>query len=96
MIFMLGVGKRFELFGIAPWSATVLWRTHAYCIEDERICQVRAGRADALDLDAMLPSVAKVVEISEGLTPRIRQDLGESGLMPRGAGTDSRLRFPRC
>jgi len=80
MIFMLGITERFELFGVAPWPATVLRRAHAYCIEDERICQVRAGRADALDLDAMLPGVAKVIEISEGLAPRIRQDLGERGL----------------
>ena len=41
---------------------------------------MRAGRADAFDLDAMLPGIAKVIEISEGLAPRIRQDLGESGL----------------
>jgi len=80
VIFMLGVGERFELFGITPWAAAVLWRPHAYCIEDERICQVRAGQADALDLDAVIPGIAKVVEILEGLAPRIRQDLGESGL----------------
>jgi hypothetical protein len=24
MIFMLGITERFELFGVAPWSATVL------------------------------------------------------------------------
>jgi hypothetical protein len=53
MIFMLRIAERFELFGIAPWSATVLRRPHPYCIEDEGICQVRAGRADALDLDAV-------------------------------------------
>lgn len=80
MIFMLGVAERFEFFGVTPWAATVLWRPHAYCIENERICQVRAGRADALDLDAMLPGVAKVVEISEGLSPGVRQNLSESGL----------------
>lgn len=45
MIFMMGGAERFELFGVAPWPATVLRRPHAYCIEDERICQVRAGRA---------------------------------------------------
>ena len=80
MIFILGVAERFEIFGVTPWAATVLWRPHAYCIENERICQVRAGRADALDLDAMLPGVAKVVEISEGLSPGVRQNLSESGL----------------
>ena len=47
MIFMLGVAERFELFDVTPWAATVLRRPHTYCIEDERICQVRAGRADA-------------------------------------------------
>ena len=41
---------------------------------------MRAGRADALDLDAVIPGIAEVVEILEGLAPRIRQDLREGGL----------------
>lgn len=77
---MLGIAERFELFGISPWAATVLWRPYAGCLEDEWICQVRAGKADALDFDAVIPGIAKVIEILEGLAPRIRQDLSEGGL----------------
>ena len=39
-----------------------------------------AGRADALDLDAVVPGIAKVVEILQGLASRIREDLSQSGL----------------
>ncbi len=35
VIFMMWVAERFELFGVTPWTATVLWRPYAYCIEDE-------------------------------------------------------------
>ena len=49
IIFMCGVAERFKLFSIAPWIATVIWRPDD-CVEEERICQVGAGRADALDL----------------------------------------------
>jgi len=80
MIFVVGVAERFKHFGIAPWSSGVLWGTLAGGVDDPGICELWISWLDPLDFDAVVPAVAKVVEIPERLAPRAREGLSQGGL----------------
>ncbi len=66
MIFVGGVGQRLQCFGVTPGAARVFGRTHAVCVEQTGIAGVWFSRGDALDFDAVFPSVTKVVKVMEG------------------------------
>lgn len=77
MIFVGGVGQRFQCFGVTPRAARVFGRTHAVCVEQTGVADLRLSRGDALDLDAVFPSVTKVVQVTERLAAHTFERLSQ-------------------
>jgi hypothetical protein len=67
MAHVLGVSDGFEELSVAPGTADVFGRTASRDVDQARVCDTRHGIGDMLDLDRVLPAVAEVVEIFEGL-----------------------------
>ena len=76
---VLGVSDGFEEFCVAPGTADVFGRTATCGVDQARVCGTRRGIGDVLDLDRVLPAVAKVVEIFERLHADVL-DIDEAGL----------------
>ena len=79
---------------VAPGTADVFGRTASRDVDQARVCDARHGIGDALDFDRVLPAIAEVVEIFEGLHADVFENIDEAGLArveggtaPSGAGT---------
>ncbi len=77
---MFGVVDRFEKFSIAPGAADILGRAASCNVDQARIENTGFRVEEALDLDRVLPAVAKVIEISQRLCADIFENVVETGL----------------
>jgi hypothetical protein len=77
---VLGVSDGLDQFDIAPGSAAVFGRTAADDFDQAPIEHTRCGIGEALDLDRVLPAIAEVLEIHEGLCADVLEDVAEPSL----------------
>src|SRR3546814_3849215 len=63
---MRRIGERLQLFGIPPRTTRVFRRSHPGSFQRAGIASLWISRGDTLDFDAVLPSIAEVVEVVEG------------------------------
>src|SRR5262245_59822956 len=68
---VLRVGDGFQKFGITRWPTDIFRRTAAGGLKQTRIELARSSGVDALDLDRVLPAIAKVVDVSKPFDARI-------------------------
>ena len=80
MTLMLLVIDRLEEVGIAPGTADVFGRTTPCSLNQARVSKAGHGISNALDLDRVLPAVAKVVEVSERFCADILEHVDEACL----------------
>jgi hypothetical protein len=71
------VGYRLEILFVAPRSADVLGRAPAACVDEPWIGDPGLGVGEALDVDLVLPAVAEVVEVLEGLGAGRADEIGK-------------------
>src|SRR3546814_1853063 len=80
VVFMRRIGERLQLFGIPPRTTRVFRRSHPGSFQQAGIASLWISRGDTLDFDAVLPSIAEVVEVVEGLAAHSLQRLSEGRL----------------
>src|SRR5262245_37048898 len=67
---VLRVGEGLQKLGITRWPTDIFRRTAAGGVNETRIELARSSGVDALDLDRVLPAVAKVVDVSKPFDAR--------------------------
>src|SRR3546814_13790483 len=67
VVFMRRIGERLQLFGIPPRTTRVSRRSHPGSFQQAGIDSLWISRGDTLDFDVVLPSIAEVVEVVDGL-----------------------------
>src|ERR1700752_1612271 len=72
-----GIGEGLEEFAIAPRTTDVLGWAVALGLDQAGIKHARFGIDQALDLDRVLPAIAEVVEILQGLCADVFEDVAE-------------------
>ncbi|MNE86077.1 hypothetical protein D3C80_1831390 [compost metagenome] len=80
MLRVLRVCHRFEKLGISPGATHVLGRAGIGTVDAERHVLARNGRQPFLDFYTMVPTVAKVIHITERLLTVQGFDQGLAGL----------------
>lgn len=91
VVWVLGVGQRFELVVESVDAAAVFRRSNLLAADITRIGDVRLAGADPADGQAMLPAIAKVVEIVDA-----RLAGPEDVAQTRLGGVASRLGAPNA
>jgi hypothetical protein len=94
-------GDRRQKRSIAFRTADILGRAAAGCLQQERHAGGVGILEPALELDDVLPIVAEVVEIADGLCPDVPDDVVEPGLscidrLPARGGSADRGCPIRC
>src|ERR1700741_1042436 len=72
-----GIGEGLEEFAIAPRTTDVLGWAVALGLNQAGIKHARFGIDQTLDLDCVLPAIAEVVEILQGLCADVFEDIAE-------------------
>src|SRR5258708_38725661 len=80
MTLVLWVVDRLEEVGIAPGTADVFGGTAPCSLDQARVRNAGHGIGNALDLDRVLPAIAKIVEVSERLCANILEHVDEACL----------------
>ena len=80
MAFVLWIADGLEELGIAPGAADIFRRAAPARLDQARIKNAGFGIDEALDLDHVLPAVAKIVEVPQRLGTDILEHVAEAGL----------------
>ena len=77
------VCHRFEEVIVAGEAAHIFRRAGPHSPDKARVCSARDGIVDFIDLDHMVPAIAKVVNILDGLRANIFEDIQQAGFTGR-------------
>ena len=77
---MSGIADRIEEFGIPPGAATIFGRAAAGRCDQARIEYAWLGVNELLDLDRVLPAIAKIVDVAQPLCADVFDHLVETRL----------------
>lgn len=80
MALVLGVGDGLEELGISPGAADVFGRAASDSLDQARIGDTGSGSKQTLDLDRVLPAIAKILEVLERFGADIFKHVVETGL----------------
>ena len=85
MFFVAGIFESLQEILIAGRTADIFWRAATGPFEEDRIDEAGDGGRDLLDLDRVLPAIAKIVEVLE----RLYAGIGKRSAQARMARVDS-------